>query len=123
MANEKKVFIPFRESRGIRGSLKMIADEKSNRRMSLSNIRVTATDQKGVVFHTLTDANNEFSFDLPAGIYMVMINNGVFDEEFRPAEISKQVDLINNNILEIQFEIRQRKRQINIKHDDDDDEE
>lgn len=123
MAKEKKILIPFRESRGIRGSIKLIADEKSNRRMSLSNIRITATDQKGLVYHTLTDNNNEFYFDLPAGIYLVMLNHGVFDEEFRPAEISKQVDLINNNILEVQFEVRQRKRQINIKHDDDDDEE
>ncbi len=123
MPNEKKLYIPFRESRGIRGSIRLIADEKSNKRISLSHIRVTATDQKGAVYSTLTDINNEFFFDLPAGIYQVMINHGVFDEEFRPAEISKQVDLVNNSTMEIQFEVRQRKRQINIKHDDDDDDE
>jgi hypothetical protein len=123
LAKEKKIFIPFRESRSIKGSIKLIADEKSSKRMSLSHIRVTATDQKGAVYSTLTDVNNEFFFDLPAGVYIVMINHGVFDDEFRPAEISKQVDLVNNNTMEIVFEVRQRKRQINIKHDDDDDDE
>jgi hypothetical protein len=117
----RKLMIAFKESRSIKGKLVLVADERSEKRMVLSNIRITATNEKGLIYHTLTDNSEEFFFDLPAGVYKVSINQEAFDVDFIPTESYKMIDLNVSASEEISFEIRQRKRKVNIKVDDDDD--
>ena len=52
---------------------------------------------------------------LPAGNYIVNVNQAVFDDKFRMAEPSKPADLINNHHLKLQFEIRQKTRLMNVR--------
>jgi hypothetical protein len=85
--------------------------------MQLDGIRITAIASNGVVYNTLTNDNGEYSFNLPAGNYIVNVNQAVFDDKFRMSEPSKPADLINNHHLKLQFEIRQKTRLINIKRE------
>jgi hypothetical protein len=117
LSKEKTVQIPFRTGKSIVGQLVLVADDKSNVGFELDQIRITATNEKGENFYCLTDAEGKFNFNLPTGIYTVSINASVFDNEFRPVELSKTIDLVNNSITDVQFEIRQKKRQINIQRE------
>lgn len=113
--NTKKVWIPFKESRVITGRMVLMADDNSSITMELSNIRITAADQKGNQYNTLTDADGAFNLSLPAGEYIVSVNPQAFDENFKPVEFSKAADLNLNHAIDLTFEIIQKKRQINIK--------
>jgi hypothetical protein len=112
---EPIAYIPFSRSKVISGNLLLIRDEKSSLSMDLEAIRMIAVDSSGETFYTLTNAEGEFFFNLPAGNYTISINQAVFDENFRPVELTKLADLINNEQLQLQFEIRQKKRQLNIR--------
>lgn len=114
----KKIYIPFKESKTITGKLVLVADDKSSQTLSLDNIRITVTDDNGNTFNTLTDVNGAFAFNLPAGNYMVSVNEAVFDNNFKPIEFSKMADLNYNSTIDLTFEIIQKKRQINIKKSD-----
>jgi hypothetical protein len=114
----KKIYIPFKESKIITGKLILVADDKSSQTLSLDNIRITVTDDNGNTFNTLTDINGAFAFNLPAGNYMVSVNEAVLDDNFKPIEFSKTANLIYNNTIDLTFEIIQKKRQINIKRTD-----
>jgi hypothetical protein len=111
---ESTYYIPFSKSKVVSGNLLLIKDEKSSLSMDLEAIRMIAVDSSGETFYTLTNAEGEFFFNLPAGNYTISINQAVFDENFRPVELTKLADLINNEHLQLQFEIRQKKRQLNI---------
>lgn len=112
---EKKIFIPFKQSRTITGALQFYFDDKSGQRMERGNIRLTAADESGNTFSTLTDDNGKFFFNLPAGQYIVSLNTAAFDEQFKPTETSKTADLKNNDTIDLQYDVRQKRRQMNIR--------
>jgi hypothetical protein len=115
----EKVYIPFKQSRYVKGKLFIVTDDNSSETFELANIAITATDDKGNLFKTLTDNNGEFILNLPSSTYIISINGSVFDDKFTPTEISKTADLVNNESIGLSFEIRQKKRQINIHHSSD----
>jgi hypothetical protein len=112
---EKLLLVPFTRSRIVVGNLALIRDDKSSLTMQLDGIRMIAVGSRGETFNTLTNSEGAFFFNLTADNYTITINQSVFDENFKPTETSKSIDLINNEKLNIQFEIRQRKRLINIR--------
>lgn len=113
--NQRTNYIPFLPAKVLTGKLVLIRDEKSALTLQLDGIRITASSADGKSYATLTNGEGEFFFNLPGGDYTITINAEAFDENFRPVETSKTVDLVNNNLLNIQFEIRQKKRQMNIR--------
>jgi hypothetical protein len=71
-----------------------------------------------ITYSTLTQENGEFYFNLPGGMYTIELSPLAFDDNFRPTTFSQQVDLINNSEKMVYFDIKQRKRSINIKKRD-----
>lgn len=112
--DQQLYFFPFTRSNVISGSLLLLRDAQSSLTMALDGIRITAAASDGAIYNTLTNTNGEFSFNLPAGNYIISVNQAVFDDNFRIAEVSKAADLVNNQRLHLQFEIRQKKRAMNI---------
>lgn len=116
LSGNANIYIPYKLSRILQGKLNLVVDSNSNITFNLANIRVEATSSDSTGnYSTLTDENGEFYFNLPAGNYDVKLSDAAFDENFRPTIHSQPADLVNNNTKTVYFEIKQRKRTINIK--------
>jgi hypothetical protein len=114
----KTLYIPYKASKMVQGKLTLTVDSNSALNYSLANIRVTATtgqDSTAATFSTITDVNGEFYFNLPDGNYLIKLNEAAFDDNFRPVQLAQRADLINNSNKILYFEIKQKKRGINIR--------
>lgn len=107
--------IPYKVSRVLQGQLTLRLDSTSNLKFSLAHIKVIAKDETGVEYSTLTEENGEFYLNVPAGTYIVSLSEAAFDDNFRPVEMSQTADMVNNNVKNLYFEIKQKKRTMNIK--------
>jgi hypothetical protein len=107
--------VPYKVSRVLQGHLSVKVDSTSNLKFNVGHIKVTATDEAGVVYSTLTEENGEFYLNVPAGNYVVSLSEAAFDDNFRPVEMSQTADMVNNNVKNLYFEIKQKKRVMNIK--------
>ena len=115
LEGNRTILIPYKISRVLNGKLSVQKDKMSDVPFGVSNIKVMVAGDKGEVNSTLTDENGEFHFNLPAGKYIVSLSEGAFGDQFRPVEFSQPADLVNNQSVILYFEIKQKKRQINIK--------
>ena len=115
LSGNKTIYIPYKTSRVLSGHLMVHNDSLSNTKFNPSNIKIIATGSKGGVFSTLTDDNGEFYFNLPSDNYIVTVSEAAFSEQFWPVQFSQTADLVNNQSKAVYFEIKQKKRQINIK--------
>lgn len=85
-------------------------DSISKKSITNDRIRIFATDSKGVKYSTLTDGDGEFYIDLPESDYTISVNPEVFDDTFRPVQMSYNVDLSNKEEAQVVFEIKQKNR-------------
>lgn len=117
VTGNKTIYIPYKKSKVLSGKLKIDLDRNSNLDFDLGNIKVTATanDSVRASYSTLTNSAGEFYFNLPAGMYTVSLSQVAFDDKFRPTEFAQQADLVNNDEKTIYFEIKQKRRSINIR--------
>lgn len=107
-------YIAFSKSRMISGRINMIMDENSELFIPVDGIRISATSQDGKTYQTLTGQGGQYYLNLPAGNYLVSLNTAAFDQQFNSVEPVKQVDLENNDTLQVDFEVRQKRRVMNI---------
>lgn len=113
----RTIYVPYKKSKILSGKLSVALDKNSNLDFKPGNIKVTATgnDSLRATYSTLTDENGEFYFNLPAGIYTIALSELAFDDNFKPTEFAQQADLILNDEKTVYFEIKQKKRAINIR--------
>lgn len=115
------LYVPYKISKILQGKLNLTIDSNSNLSFKLNNIKVTAETVENadtIKYATLTDENGEFYFNLPSGNYIITLSPLAFDDNFKPTQFSQPADLVNNNTKTIYFDIKQRKRQINIRKKD-----
>lgn len=117
VTGNKTIYIPYKKSKVLSGKLKVLLDKNSNLDFKAGNIKITATSNDSLrsSFSTLTDPEGEFYFNLPAGMYTVTISQVAFDDNFKPTEFAQQADLVNNDEKMLFFEIKQKRRAINIR--------
>ncbi|HEY0896897.1 MAG TPA: carboxypeptidase-like regulatory domain-containing protein, partial [Sphingobacteriaceae bacterium] len=108
-------YIPFKESRFISGRVHVVKDGFSKLSFSTAGIRISALNSKGESYSTLTNGEGRFFLNLPADSYLLQINKNVFNEEFRVLQDSFRIDLTGETGGEIVFEVREKKRAINIR--------
>ena len=107
------VAIPFKSGRIIKGKVTVILDSLSNTIFTADMIKVTASDSANRTYTTLTDNNGEFRFIVPEGKFRVYLNSSSFEgSNFRPDRMSFEVDLVKSSAEELEFVIRQKKREI-----------
>lgn len=113
----RTIYVPYKKSKILSGKLNVVLDKNSNLDFKPGNIKVTATgnDSLRATYSTLTDENGEFYFNLPAGIYTIALSELAFDDNFKPTEYAQQADLILNDEKTLYFEIKQKRRAINIR--------
>lgn len=109
-------YIPFQVSKFLSGKLNVVKDPFSKLEFNPANIRITAISSKGETFTTLTNAEGDFFLNLSEDTYNIRINTNVFTESFRVLKEAFDVDLLHKQKDHIIFEIRERKRQINIRN-------
>ncbi len=115
VSKSEDLYIPFQKSKFLSGSLNLIKDPFSKKDFNASNIRVTAISSKGELYSTLTNADGAFFLNLSEDTYLIQINANIFTEDFRVLQESFNVDLTNKEEEKVVFEIRERKRLINIR--------
>jgi hypothetical protein len=111
----RNIEIPYKVSRIVTGKLLVEKDSFSNIKFNPANIKVTAAGEKEETYSTLTDENGEFYFNLPSGNYVITLSELAFSDQFKPVQFSQAADLHNNDSKTLYFEIKQKRRQINIK--------
>lgn len=107
--------VPFRKCKVLQGQVAVHKDSTSNLKFSVARIKVIVKGTDNSTYSTITDENGEFYFNLPTDNYSVSLSEAAFDENFRPVEFSQMVDLTNNQEKTVYFEVKQRKRTMNIK--------
>lgn len=117
VTGNRTIYVPYKKSKVLSGKLNVVLDKNSNLDFKAGNIKITATSNDSVraSYSTLTDENGEFYFNLPAGMYTVALSEVAFDENFKPTEYAQQADLLNNDEKTVYFEIKQKRRAINIR--------
>jgi hypothetical protein len=115
LTGNKSIPVPYKVSHVLNGKLILEKDSLSTIQFNPANIKVTAKGESGANYSTLTDDKGEFYFNLPAGNYIVSLSEAAFSDQFRPVETSQTADLIRNESKTLYFEIKQKRRQINIK--------
>lgn len=113
--SSQTVYIPFSQSRYLSGKLNVQKDPRSNLVFRPDNIRINVSNSRGESFSTLTTESGEFFINLPQDTYKVRISSNVFDEDFRLLSDTFNADLLHKNSEHLIFEVRERKRQINIR--------
>jgi hypothetical protein len=113
----RTIAIPYKMSKVLEGRLRVMADSLSNTKFNPANIRVEAIsdDSLGTTYSTLTEENGEFYFNLPSGNYTIKLGEAAFDDNFQPVEFSQRADMLHNDTKMIYFDIKQKRRAINIK--------
>lgn len=113
----RTIYVPYKKSKVLSGKLNVQMDKNSNLDFKPGNIKITAVGNDSLhrSYSTLTNEEGEFSFNLPAGIYTVTLSEVAFDDNFKPTEFAQQADLVLNDEKTLFFEIKQKKRAINIR--------
>jgi hypothetical protein len=117
VSGNRTIYVPYKMSKVLEGKLRVTVDSLSNTKFNPANIRVEAIsdDSTATVYSTLTEENGEFYFNLPAGNYTIKLGEAAFDENFQPVEPSQRADMLHNDTKTIYFEIKQKRRAINIR--------
>ena len=120
VSGNRTYYVPYKKSKVIQGKITVTADENSNLSFKVGNIKITAksTTDSTISYSTLSEENGEFYFNVPDGTYEVMLSPLAFDDNFQPVQFAQKADMVHNDERTLYFEIRQKKRGINIRKKD-----
>jgi len=111
----QELYVAFQKSKFLTGRLNLVKDPFSKLQFNPANIRITAIGSNGTNYTTLTDEQGNFLMNVPEDVYTVQINTAVFTVDFRVLQENFQADLKGKADETIVFEIREKRRQINIR--------
>jgi hypothetical protein len=111
----KTIFIAFKKGRSVTGKLVLDKDDKSDMQMAVENIRIRLVGKDGTTYSTLTAADGSYFLDVPEDEYVISVNQNAIDETYKAIDPVRNVDLVNNETLNVDFILRQKRREINIK--------
>jgi hypothetical protein len=104
----------FAKMRVVSGHVDIIQDQKAESKFFTANIKVMAIDAAGNSYSALTDKDGNYFLNLPVGKYEVMLNKDAFNRDYFPERLSFNADLTQNKMLQINFLIKQKQRQMRM---------
>jgi hypothetical protein len=111
---DNKTTILFSKSSVLSGHIDILQDSSADELFLVNNIKITAIDALGKKYATITDEAGNYYFNLPAGVYSVMLNQDAFNQNFRPDKMNAEADLIKNENITVNFIIKQKRRLVKI---------
>ena len=112
LEKDKVVRIPFVPNKAIKGQLRLATDEYSNRKFSLSGVKLVAVDSLGNVYSALSDERGNFSIYAPAGNFSVSVKAAALGDELKTKSASYSVELSDGSEPFVVIELIQKKRAI-----------
>lgn len=112
------IYVPLTRGVRVTGSVMVERDKYTinDNALDLSRIRVTAMDSTGKTYSVLTDFKGEFVMNVPAGIYVLSINEAALGDNYIFIQSKITVDLSRNfENFSITFNATERKRKMEIK--------
>ena len=117
--NDTQVYMNLNQGVQLTGNLMINRDVNAvdfDKMPDISNIRITAMDEAGKTFNTLTDHNGMFSLRVPVGVYRISINEKALPENFELEENSIVLEMTSvANNYNIAFIANEKKKKLNIK--------
>ncbi|WP_420388076.1 hypothetical protein [Roseivirga sp.] len=123
--SDQAVYVPLKRGVQITGNIILQKAQYSSLgdgNMKLDGIRVTATDNNGESFTSLTDLSGQFRLYVPFGSYTIRVNEQAIDSQFEFAQSSYTLDVNNQGgNYQLAFYLIEKRRQLNIKRFDNKD--
>lgn len=115
ISRDTTIYIPFVQSYRITGKVILNRDEYSSLgNITISNVRVIATDSLGNSYPALTSPDGSYVLYVPQdGTYSVNVNN-VFGDNFSLQESNYAVSFSGEKNFSLDFVFNEKKRQINL---------
>lgn len=108
------VYIPFAKANTIRGTVTFNKNKFSKTKIEVSNIRVTATDDKGNEYYTLTDNSGNYKISVPDANHFIVTINNPFLKDIRLKQKSFKVNFEEENDVIVNFEFYEKKKKVNF---------
>lgn len=114
-SKSKTYHFPIRRGYAINGKVSLELDPYSTRKFAPDNILIIVTAADGKRYTTITDSAGRFYMPMPVGQYTVSLNKDAFSSSLQPLQLSFFVNLNEETTGEVNFILRERKREIRMK--------
>jgi hypothetical protein len=117
----QKLLLPLNKGGRITGQLSVekASFSRFDNQVNISNIRVTAFRENGKSFSALTDGQGRFDIYVPAGKYIVTLNEAALGKSLSVVQNNQNVELTDNvDNINVNFYVVEKQRKLNIKRFD-----
>ncbi|MBK8608504.1 MAG: hypothetical protein IPL84_00715 [Chitinophagaceae bacterium] len=111
---DNETIILFSKSCVLSGHIEILQDSAADELFLVNNIKITAIDGSGKKYATITDTAGNYYFNLPAGMYSVMLNQEAFNQNYRPDKVNAEANLVKNAAATVNFVIKQKRRLVRM---------
>lgn len=116
VTTSKTVYLTVDRGARVAGSIILDRDQYTRAEyFPVNAIRITATNEEGQQFTTLTNEAGQYNLYLPRGRYTISVNENIFRDIFDLQQNNVPVEIIHDQeIVTVNFVARERARQIRI---------
>jgi hypothetical protein len=116
VSDDRTVYLSIDRGARVSGSIILDRDQYTRAEyFPVGSIRITATDQEGQKFSTLTSETGQYSLYLPKGKYNISLNESIFSDKFDLQQNNVPVEILfEQEIVTVNFIAKERARQIRI---------
>lgn len=116
LKKDKEVEIPFIEASTIIGKIEtMRADYSLLSNPGLNGILLTAVNEKGEKFQTITNRSGDFYFNVTPGVYTITVPHGLYGSNFEFTQHTFTADLSQAKQQTLNLVLRENTRKLKIK--------
>jgi len=116
ISDDRIVYLSIDRGARVSGSIILDRDQYTRAEyFPVGNIRITATDEEGQKFSTLTSESGQYSLYLPKGKYTISLNESIFSDKFDLQQNNVPVEILfEQEVVTLNFVAKERARQIRI---------
>ena len=122
VSREQTLYVSIDRGARVSGSIILERDQFTRAEyFPLGAIRITATDDEGQQFSTLTSESGQYHLYLPKGRFNISVNENVFGADFQLLQNNIPVEIMHEHeTIRVNFNVRERGRQIRIQRPGED---